>query len=300
MQPKRIRFNVNGVILVNKPLGYSSNQTLSVIKKLFNPKKAGHTGTLDPLASGLLPICMGEATKFSRYILESNKAYEATIKLGFVSSTGDLEGKLKSLNIKKYPSLSEIYKAIKYFLGPQEQLPPMFSALKFKGKPLYEYARNGEEIERKKRNINIISLDILDYKKNTLKIYVECSKGTYIRTLATDIGLFLKTGGYLSGLIRTSVGSINLLDASTIESIEKLSGEKRKALVLPIDMLIQGFGKIIFDSDEEKAIKEGKTLSNKDYRIGTYKLYNNDEVFLGLGDIDLNGYLKVRRLIATN
>ena len=160
MKLKRTRFDVNGVVLIDKPLGYSSNQTLGLVKKYFNPKKAGHTGTLDPLATGLLPVCLGEATKFSSFLLESDKSYEAFIKLGFISSTGDLEGEIESLKITQFPSLDEVQKVLNSFLGCQEQLPPMFSALKFKGKPLYEYARKGENIDRKKRKINITSLKI--------------------------------------------------------------------------------------------------------------------------------------------
>jgi tRNA pseudouridine55 synthase len=300
MQSKRIRFDVNGVILLDKSLGYSSNQALSLIKKTFNPKKAGHTGTLDPLATGLLPVCMGEATKFSSFLLESNKSYEASIKLGYESSTGDLEGELESLNIKIFPKLEEVHKVITSFLGEQDQLPPMFSALKFKGKPLYEYARKGEDVERKKRKINIISLKIMEYQNDVLKIHVECSKGTYIRTLASDIGVSLKTGGYLTALRRTAIGNIDVSDASSIDLIERMSNLEREALILPIDTLIKNIKKIILESNEVKAIQDGKTLLLKNYDTGIYRLYSCEEIFLGLGDVDSHGYLKVRRLLATN
>ena len=300
MKLKRTRFEVNGVVLVDKPLGYSSNQTLALVKKYFNPKKAGHTGTLDPLATGLLPVCLGEATKFSSFLLESDKSYEASIKLGFISSTGDLEGEIESKNIKNYPTLEEVQKVINSFLGFQEQLPPMFSALKFKGKPLYEYARKGESIDRKKRKINITPLKIKEYKDNIIRVNVSCSKGTYIRVLANDIGACLKTGGYLVGLRRLAIGKITIKEAVDINLIEEMNKQSRESLIQPIDTLIREFGKIVLEEKDVKAIKEGRTLLLKNYGEGIYRLYAKEDIFLGLGSIDLYGYLKAKRLRATN
>ena len=300
MKPKKVRFDVNGVVLVDKPLGYSSNQTLALVKKYFNPKKAGHTGTLDPLATGLLPVCLGEATKFSSFLLESDKSYEASIKLGFISSTGDSEGEIEPIKIKNFPTLEEVQKVINSFLGYQEQLPPMFSALKFKGKPLYEYARKGENIDRKKRKINITSLKIKEYKDNIIHINVSCSKGTYIRVLANDIGSSLKTGGYLVGLRRLAIGKITIKEAVNINLIEEMNAQSRKDLIHPIDTLIREFGKIILEEKDVKAIKDGRTLLLKNYGEGIYRLYANEDIFLGLGSLDLYGYLKAKRLRATN
>ena len=300
MKPKRTRFDVNGVVLVDKPLGYSSNQTLALVKKYFNPKKAGHTGTLDPLATGLLPVCLGEATKFSSFLLESDKSYDASIKLGFISTTGDSEGEIESTKIKNFPTLEEVQKVIGSFLGYQEQLPPMFSALKFKGKPLYEYARKGENIDRKKRKINITSLKIKEYKDNIIHINVSCSKGTYIRVLANDIGASLKTGGYLVGLRRLAIGKITIKEAVNINLIEEMNAQSRKDLIHPIDTLIREFGKIILEEKDVKAIKDGRTLLLKNYGEGIYRLYTNEDIFLGLGSLDLYGYLKAKRLRATN
>ena len=300
MKPKKVRFDVNGVVLVDKPLGYSSNQTLVLVKKYFNPKKAGHTGTLDPLATGLLPVCLGEATKFSSFLLESDKSYEASIKLGFISSTGDSEGEIEPIKIKNFPTLEEVQKVINSFLGYQEQLPPMFSALKFKGKPLYEYARKGENIDRKKRKINITSLKIKEYKDNIIHINVSCSKGTYIRVLANDIGACLKTGGYLVGLRRLAIGKITIKEAVNINLIEEMNAQSRKDLIHPIDTLIREFGKIILEEKDVKAIKDGRTLLLKNYGEGIYRLYANEDIFLGLGSLDLYGYLKAKRLRATN
>ena len=300
MKPKRTKLDVNGVVLVDKPLGYSSNQTLALVKKYFNPKKAGHTGTLDPLATGLLPVCLGEATKFSSFLLESDKSYEASIKLGFISSTGDSEGEIEPIKIKNFPTLEEVQKVINSFLGYQEQLPPMFSALKFKGKPLYEYARKGENIDRKKRKINITSLKIKEYKDNIIHINVSCSKGTYIRVLANDIGASLKTGGYLVGLRRLAIGKITIKEAVNINLIEEMNAQSRKDLIHPIDTLIREFGKIILEEKDVKAIKDGRTLLLKNYGEGIYRLYANEDIFLGLGSLDLYGYLKAKRLRATN
>ena len=300
MKSKKTRFDVNGVVLVDKPLGYSSNQTLALVKKYFNPKKAGHTGTLDPLATGLLPVCLGEATKFSSFLLESDKSYEASIKLGFISSTGDSEGEIEPIKIKNFPTLEEVQKVINSFLGYQEQLPPMFSALKFKGKPLYEYARKGENIDRKKRKINITSLKIKEYKDNIIHINVSCSKGTYIRVLANDIGASLKTGGYLVGLRRLAIGKITIKEAVNINLIEEMNAQLRKDLIHPIDTLIREFGKIILEEKDVKAIKDGRTLLLKNYGEGIYRLYANEDIFLGLGSLDLYGYLKAKRLRATN
>ena len=300
MKPKKTRFAVNGVVLVDKPLGYSSNQTLALVKKYFNPKKAGHTGTLDPLATGLLPVCLGEATKFSSFLLESDKSYDASIKLGFISTTGDSEGEIESTKIKNFPTLEEVQKVINSFLGYQEQLPPMFSALKFKGKPLYEYARKGENIDRKKRKINITSLKIKEYKDNIIHINVSCSKGTYIRVLANDIGACLKTGGYLVGLRRLAIGKITIKEAVNINLIEEMNAQSRKDLIHPIDTLIREFGKIILEEKDVKAIKDGRTLLLKNYGEGIYRLYANEDIFLGLGSLDLYGYLKAKRLRATN
>jgi tRNA pseudouridine55 synthase len=300
MKLKSARFDVNGVVLVDKPLGYSSNQTLALVKKYFNPKKAGHTGTLDPLATGLLPVCLGEATKFSSFLLESDKSYEAFIKLGFISSTGDLEGEIESLKITQFPTLEEVQKVINSFLGFQEQLPPMFSALKFKGKPLYEYARKGENIDRKKRKINITSLKIQEYKNNIIRINVSCSKGTYIRVLANDIGNCLKTGGYLVGLRRLAIGKITINEAVDIDLIKEMDEQTKKEIIQPIDSLIREFEKVILEEKDVKAIKDGKKLLLKNYSEGIYRLYTNEDIFLGLGSLDLFGYLKVKRLRATN
>ena len=222
MQKRNIKLNVNGLILVNKPYGWSSNQTLTKIKKKFHPKRAGHTGTLDPLASGLLAICLGEATKFSRFLLNENKTYTAKLKLGYTSSTGDAEGTIIKKNEKINLSKQSINKILEDFKGEIIQTPPMFSALKVHGKPLYKYAREGIEIERNSRKIVISSLIIKDFINDELTIDISCSKGTYIRTLASDIGNKLGVGAYLSFLERMSIGNFKLKDAVSIENFSLL------------------------------------------------------------------------------
>ena len=200
MQKKSLKREIDGVFLLNKPLGFSSNQALKKIQWLFNAKKAGHTGTLDPMASGLLPICLGEATKFSHRLLEANKTYIATIQLGVTTTTGDQEGEVVSQkDVVLKPN--QLQETLQKFTGDITQIPPMFSALKFEGKPLYEYARQGIEIERKSRQVTIYDIALNKIEESTVILEVNCSKGTYIRTLAEDIGHALGCGAYLKGCL---------------------------------------------------------------------------------------------------
>ena len=296
MQYKRLKFNVDGLLLIDKPLRLSSNQLVSKIKILFSAKKVGHTGTLDPMATGLLPICLGEATKFSSYLLNADKTYEALIRLGYKSSTGDMEGEIIKQNIDKMPSLVEIKKKLNQFIGTTEQLPPMYSALKYKGKPLYLYAREGFDIPRPKREINIHTIELLNYEGDQLSLRIKCSKGTYIRTLAEDIGAQLNVGAYLTGLRRTNIGNFNIESALEIEKIEKTKeGERNKLLLLP-EELLNKYEKIVLSFNEENAIKDGKILEQKTKIPGLYRLYGVNNDFIGLGEIDKTENLKAKRL----
>ena len=290
--------NINGLLIIDKPLGFSSNQALSKIKWLYNPKKAGHTGTLDPLATGLLPICLGEATKFSSYLFDANKTYEAKIKLGFTSSTGDAEGALTDLNIDMLPSKTLVINELRNFEGELEQTPPMHSALKHNGKPLYQYAREGIEIPRKKRTVTIFSIKLIDLKKDELLIEIECSKGTYIRTLAEDIGKKLKVGGYLIGLRRMVVGLLSINNSISLDLIEESSGEERLKFINPIDGFLNNFDALVVNNDESNAIKDGKILYKKEAKDNIYRLYSQENVFIGLAEGDTNGNIKVKRLMA--
>lgn len=298
MQHSRLKLNVNGLLLLDKPLGFSSNQALSKIKWLFSPIKAGHTGTLDPMATGLLPICLGEATKFSRFLLDADKTYEAVIKLGYSSSTGDSEGKLTQLNNIELPTLFSIKKILNMFIGETKQLPPMYSALKYKGQALYTFARKGIEVKREKRIIQISSIHLLGYEKDLVRIEVRCSKGTYIRTLAGDIGNKLKVGGYLLKLRRTAIGRLTINNAISLEALEKIKPEKRVSLLQPPQTLLEGYKVIHLTLKEEGLIKDGQTVLVNSAVTGNFSLYNERNIFIGVGEVCSNKLLKAKRLMS--
>ena len=298
MQYKRLKLDIDGLLLIDKSHGLSSNQIVSKIKFLFTPKKVGHTGTLDPMATGLLPICLGEATKFSSYLLNADKTYEALIQLGYKSSTGDSEGKIIKQDIKNLPSLNLVKKALQKFKGQIYQTPPMYSALKHKGKPLYLYAREGLEIKRTKRKIMIHSIEVLDFYEDKLKLKIECSKGTYIRTLAEDIGAKLNVGAYLLELERTNIGHLNLEKALKIEEIEKLKDENKPEILLPMETLLNSFKKMKLKIKEENALRDGKIIKKTKSLSGYYRLYGKGNKFIGLGEVDEIENLKVKRLIS--
>ena len=297
MQKKSSKREIDGVFLLNKPLGFSSNQALKKIQWLFNAKKAGHTGTLDPMASGLLPICIGEATKFSHRLLEANKTYIATIQLGVTTTTGDQEGEVvnqKDVVLKP----NQLEETLQKFTGDITQTPPMFSALKFEGKPLYEYARQGIEIERKSRQVTIYDITLNKIEESIVILEVSCSKGTYIRTLAEDIGHALGCGAYLKGLERTQTGNFQLSDALTIEAIEAMSMASREETLLPVDALLEGLSSIKLTLTETEAIKKGQAIDFNGKNDNELRLYGASGQFLGVGQPDLQGRLFPKRLIA--
>ena len=297
MQKKSLKREIDGVFLLNKPLGFSSNQALKKIQWLFNAKKAGHTGTLDPMASGLLPICIGEATKFSHRLLEANKTYIATIQLGVTTTTGDQEGEVvnqKDVVLKP----NQLEETLQKFTGDITQIPPMFSALKFEGKPLYEYARQGIEIERKSRQVTIYDITLNKIEESIVILEVSCSKGTYIRTLAEDIGHALGCGAYLKGLERTQTGNFQLSDALTIEAIEAMSMASREKTLLPVDALLEGLSSIQLTLTETEAIKKGQAIDFNGKNDNELRLYGISGQFLGVGQPDLQGRLFPKRLIA--
>ncbi len=297
MQKKSLKREIDGVFLLNKPLGFSSNQALKKIQWLFNAKKAGHTGTLDPMASGLLPICIGEATKFSHRLLEANKTYIATIQLGVTTTTGDQEGEVvnqKDVVLKP----NQLEETLQKFTGDITQIPPMFSALKFEGKPLYEYARQGIEIERKSRQVTIYDITLNKIEESIVILEVSCSKGTYIRTLAEDIGHALGCGAYLKGLERTQTGNFQLSDALTIEAIEAMSMASREKTLLPVDALLEGLSSIQLTLTETEAIKKGQAIDFNGKNDNELRLYGASGQFLGVGQPDLQGRLFPKRLIA--
>ena len=297
MQKKSLKREIDGVFLLNKPLGFSSNQALKKIQWLFNAKKAGHTGTLDPMASGLLPICIGEATKFSNRLLEANKTYIATVQLGLTTTTGDQEGEvLSQKEVVLKPN--QLQETLQKFTGDITQIPPMFSALKFEGKPLYEYARQGIEIERKPRPVTIYDIKLNKIEESIVILEVICSKGTYIRTLAEDIGHSLGCGAHLKGLERTQTGNFQLPDALTIEALEAMSMASREKTLLPVDALLEGLSSIELTVTETEAIKKGQAIDFISENDNELRLYGASGQFLGVGQPDLQGRLFPKRLIA--
>jgi tRNA pseudouridine55 synthase len=297
MQKKSLKREIDGVFLLDKPLGFSSNQALKKIQWLFNAKKAGHTGTLDPMATGLLPICLGEATKFSHRLLNAHKSYIATIQLGITTSTGDQEGEVIS---EKEVVLNEaqLKDTLKKFIGDTTQIPPMYSALKFEGKPLYEYAREGIEIERKSRQIKIFDIKLINIEKSIITIEVLCSKGTYIRTLAEDIGQTMGCGAHLKGLERTQTGNFQLSEALSIEALEAMPMASREKALMPIDVLLEELSSIKLNMAELDAIKKGQSIDFMSKNDKEVRLYSPSGQFVGVGQPDLKGRLFPKRLIA--
>ncbi|MBT9495662.1 MAG: tRNA pseudouridine(55) synthase TruB [Paucibacter sp.] len=251
---KQVRRAVHGVLLLDKPLGLSSNDALQKAKWLLRAVKAGHTGTLDPLATGLLPLCFGAGTKFSQVSLDADKAYEATLFLGLTTTTGDAEGEVLDRNEAAALAVTreQIEAACTQFTGPIDQVPPMYSALKHEGRPLYEYARAGIHIERPSRRVTIHSIDIKDWQAErlTLTLAVRCSKGTYIRTLAEDIGRVLGCGASLSALRRTGSGPLHVDQAISLDALAALTEIEREALLRPPDSLLADWPELRLDSAE--------------------------------------------------
>lgn len=256
-QPKKRA--ISGVLLLDKPIGISSNTALQQARRLFHAEKAGHTGVLDPLASGLLPVCFGEATKFAQYLLDSDKAYSATLKLGEATTTGDKEGELIDTN-RKNISFSEFQTACNTLTGEIRQVPPMFSALKHEGKPLYEYARQGITIERKPRQIKIYQIDIVDFLFPVASINVRCSKGTYIRTLSEDIAKQINTFAHLTALRRTETAGFSIAQAHTLDKLASLPENERDKLLLPCDALVHHLPRINLDDDAVKKLRFGQNI----------------------------------------
>ncbi|MES2013930.1 MAG: tRNA pseudouridine(55) synthase TruB [Pseudomonadota bacterium] len=297
MQYKRPKKNISGVLLLDKPLGFSSNQALQKIKWLLQAAKAGHTGTLDPLATGLLPLCFGEATKFAHYLTDADKTYIATIKLGVTTNTGDAEGTVLSsqaVNITQ----SQFEQACQKFVGEISQVPPMYSALKHEGKALYEYARAGVEIERMARNVTIHSIEQNSFTYDVANITVTCSKGTYIRTLAEDIGALLGCGAHLIGLRRTATADYSIADAITLEQFEAMTAEQRQSALLPVDSAIQHLPALTLDADCTYYLLQGQSVwCSGVIPQGLLRLYSEQDDFLGLGELQDDGKIAPKRLI---
>ena len=294
---KPARQPVDGVLLLNKPVGITSNAALQKAKWLLNAKKAGHTGTLDPFADGLLPLCFGEATKFSAYLLDADKRYRAVLQLGVTTSTGDPEGDVLSTR-EVAVGCADITAVLPRFMGEIEQVPPMHSALKHQGRPLYEYARAGIEIDRPARKVTIRSLEMVECAPPRVVLDVQCSAGTYIRTLAQDIGAALGCGAHLTALTRIGSGGFKLEQAHTLAELDALDASQRHALLLPADCLVTHLPAVQLDDVEAEALCQGRSVAHPAAHSGLTRVYAAPHTFIGLADVDA-GRLVPRRLIAT-
>jgi tRNA pseudouridine55 synthase len=299
-QKKIQRRQIDGVLLLDKPLGLSSNDALVRAKRLFNAKKAGHTGTLDPLATGLLPLCFGEATKFSQDLLEADKTYESTLKLGERTATGDAEGEVVASRPVECEERA-VAEVLARFRGEILQVPPMYSALKRDGKPLYEYARAGQTLEREARAVTIHSLELIGCTLPFVTIRVTCSKGTYVRTLGEDIGEALGCGAHLTMLRRTGVGTLTLDHAVTLEQLDAVEPDGRAALLAPVDALLGSFEAITLDEEQARRFMHGQRLRVSDRgsdERARVRIYSPDARLLGTAQLE-DGVLAPERLIAS-
>jgi tRNA pseudouridine55 synthase len=296
---KRARRSVDGVLLLDKPRGITSQRAVSSVKRLTNAAKVGHTGTLDPLATGLLPLTFGEATKFSQTLLDADKRYLAIVQLGITTTTADAEGEV----LEKRPvdaSASDIGAILSRFVGESEQTPPMYSALKVQGKPLYAYARGGVEIDRKPRRIRIASLDLIEQQGDQITIDVRCSKGTYIRVLAEDIGAALGCGASLAGLRRTEVGPFGLDAAIALDAFEAMSEADRLARIAPADTLLQALPRVDLDLAEADRLIQGQRVALDAPAQGLVRVYGGGASFIGVAEVSAQSELVARRLVAAN
>ncbi|MDG2940320.1 tRNA pseudouridine(55) synthase TruB [Bisgaard Taxon 10/6] len=301
-RPKKKGRDVHGVFLLDKPQGLSSNDVMQKVKRLFQANKAGHTGALDPLATGMLPICLGEATKFSQFLLDADKRYVVTAKLGERTDTSDAEGRIvasRPVNVKT----AEILTALSAFRGDLMQVPTMFSALKHQGKPLYEYARAGVTVERQARPITIFELKFIEYHAPFLTLEVHCSKGTYIRTLIDDLGERLGCGAHVSMLRRTAVSDYPSDKMLTLEALQQLAeaGDLRRldALLLPPDSAVSQLPSLFLTERQTQAVGFGQRVrfDNAEKIYGQVRLFSAENLFLGVAEIHQDNVIRPARMV---
>ena len=294
--------DIHGVFLLDKPQGMSSNDIMQKVKRIFQANKAGHTGALDPLATGMLPICLGEATKFSQFLLDADKRYLVTAKLGERTDTSDAEGQIvetRDVNVKT----SEILTALEPFLGDILQVPTMFSALKHNGKPLYEYARQGITVEREARPITIFELNFIEYNAPYLTLEVHCSKGTYIRTLVDDLGEVLGCGAHVTMLRRTAVADYpteKMLDWNALQSLAAQQDlSLLDTLLLPMDTAVAKLPTLTLNESQAQGIGFGQRVKfdNSNRLQGQVRLFSHENRFLGVAVIDENNVIRPQRLV---
>ena len=301
-KPRKRGRDIHGVFLLDKPQGMSSNDIMQKVKRIFQANKAGHTGALDPLATGMLPICLGEATKFSQFLLDADKRYLVTAKLGERTDTSDAEGQIVETHEVKVKT-PEILTALKQFRGDILQVPTMFSALKHNGKPLYEYARQGITVEREARPITIFELNFIEYNAPYLTLEVHCSKGTYIRTLVDDLGELLGCGAHVTMLRRTAVADYpteKMLDWHTLQSLaEQQDLSLLDALLLPMDTAVAKLPALTLNESQTQGIGFGQRIKfdNPNRLQGQVRLFSHENCFLGVAVIDENNVIRPQRLV---
>ena len=296
-QTKRIKRDVHGILLLDKPTGITSNKALQDIKYSLQAKKAGHTGSLDPLATGLLPLCFGEATKISQYLLESDKTYEVTAKLGVKTDSADSDGNI--VEEQPVPPLTkeQIQRAIESFLGEGEQIPPMYSALKVDGKRLYKLARKGEVIERKPRKVTIGPIELLSFSQMHFSLRVTVSKGTYIRSLIEDIATKLQTIAHVTVLRRIGVSPFMQPTMISLEDFKALSQDEQEKLLLPIDEALVNWKKVQLSAEHSQDLRHGKLVRTTETAADSMVLaVDENGVVLALAELDAFGVLKSKRL----
>lgn len=294
-----IVYPVHGVLLVNKPRGPSSNAVLQHVKRIFKAKKAGHSGSLDPMATGMLPICFGEATKFCQYLLEQDKCYEVTACLGVKTTTGDAMGEVTATNDSFCISAEQINAVLASFIGSIQQIPPMYSALKHQGTPLYQWARKGIQLERQARTIQIYNIQLIHWSGTEMTLKVKCSKGTYIRTLVEDIAEQLGVGGHVVQLHRQYTAGFEEHSMVSIEDLMVSSPQELHNYVLPMDCAVDCFPKVMLDKEEIQALQHGKLIpySTSEFSSGPVGLYLGMQ-FMGLGEFLSTYQIKAKRLLA--
>ena len=300
---KRKRVPVHGVLLLDKPAGISSAQALAKAKWLLNAQKAGHTGTLDPFATGLLPLCFGEATKFSQDLLDADKTYETTLVLGERTSTGDIEGDI----VERKPvtvTRERLESVLMQFVGALQQVPPMHSALKRDGKPLYEYARAGITLQREPRAVYIHTLELLELAPPQLRLRVRCSKGTYVRVLGEDIGAALGCGAHLGALRRTAIGGLAMTHAVTLEQLAACPAEERGKYLQPVDTLLSSFPALVLDDALARRFRQGQRIALERAGVslpsasGRVRVYDAQAALVGTGQLLEGTLLAPERLLA--
>ena len=289
------RRRLDGVLLLDKPRGLSSNAALQRVKRLYRADKAGHTGTLDPLAQGLLPICFGDATKFAHALLDADKTYVALLRLGVTTATGDAEGEVVATR-PVTASAHDVETVLQRFVGRIAQVPPRHAALKRDGRPYYEYARQGVEIERRPRAVEIRALELLAWRAQEVELQVRCGKGTYIRTLAEDIGAALGCGAHLGALTRTASGEFALADALAFDDLQERSMAARDAALLPVDALVTALTRLDLDGLAALRLANGQPVPQAGVGDGLVRVYAQG-VFAGIATI-AGGVLRARRLVA--